>query len=536
MCGTVGIYNPNKIYGNYKKIIKDMADEIIHRGPNSDGYHIDESVAFGFRRLSMVDLSSNGSQPFYTKNKDKVMVFNGEIYNYKGIKKELLEDGYEFISKTDSEVLLYGYDKWGEKILDKVRGMFGFAVWNKEKEELFIARDFFGIKPLYYTRNTTDGSLLFGSEIKSFTKNPNFIKEFNENMLKPYLEGRQIETDETFFKGVYKLKPGHFLKMKNNNMEIKKYWNVEVRSSKKSKEEYIENIKNTIQESIDLHKETDTELGAFLTKTSDLYVSNSSSPVDTFGFAVEENKQNIQEEFSKEINAKYHEVKITPEDCFKNIERIQYLLDDPNPSFLCMEIYFLSQEARKYVTAIMTGDGAEELFIKKEDVITKEEIEYNNKKVSKILNKELAEYIEEINVANNIQSRISQEKLLVADKMSSAQSMEMRSPFIDRKVVEEIYNVPKDFSEKELEEVLKKLLEEVAINKIIKIENPINNWLKEEKYFNIVKEELNLNVAKDYLDSEKIEELLEDKKDFKYNLIWRIYTFLLWYKEYFVNR
>lgn len=170
MCGFVGVLNPNKIDENYKEIVKKMADEIIHRGPNSDGYFFDDSAAFGFRRLSMVDLSSCGDQPFYTEDKTKVMVFNGEIYNYKEIRAELIEDGYEFISNTDSEVLLKGYDKWGEKVLNKLRGMFAFAVWDMENQELFLARDFFGIKPLYYTMNTKDGSVLFGSEIKSFLK------------------------------------------------------------------------------------------------------------------------------------------------------------------------------------------------------------------------------------------------------------------------------------------------------------------------------------------------------------------------------
>ena len=140
-----------------------MADEIIHRGPDSYGYYLDESVAFGFRRLSMVDLSDCGSQPFYTDDKTKVIIFNGEIYNFREIREELKVLGYKFNSGTDTEVLLKGYDKWKEKILDKVRGMFAFAIWDNVEKELFIARDFFGIKPLYYTRNTKDGSLLFGS-------------------------------------------------------------------------------------------------------------------------------------------------------------------------------------------------------------------------------------------------------------------------------------------------------------------------------------------------------------------------------------
>ncbi|MDL2311212.1 asparagine synthase (glutamine-hydrolyzing) [Peptostreptococcaceae bacterium OttesenSCG-928-C18] len=529
MCGLVGAYNPNKIDVNFKNIIKDMADEIIHRGPNSDGYFIDKNLAFGFRRLSMVDLSDSGSQPFYTKDKSKVMVFNGEIYNYKEIKEELLQDGYEFISKTDSEVLLYGFDKWGEKILDKIRGMFAFAVWDMKKEELFIARDFFGIKPMYYTNNTKDGSFLFGSEIKSFLKNPNFIKEFNESMLQLYFEDKKDMTNETFFKGVYKLNPGHFLKVENNKIEIKKYWELEKQSSEKSKEEYIENIKNSLRESINLHKETDVKLGGFLNKSSDLYVSKFSNPEDIFSTKSVDDSSN--KEFLEKINCKYHKVEITPEDSFNNLSEIEYLLDEPSPSFSSLELYFLSKEARKHVTAIITGDGAEELFTNN-DIKTTEEIDYSSIKINEILKIKLEKkYSKDIK-----KTIISEEKLLIADKMSSANSLEMRSPFIDRKVVEEIYNLPEEVKGKDLEKVLKTILEDESISEFKNKENPILEWLKEEKYYSIIKAELHLNEMEKYLDTEKIAELLKEEKEVNYSLIWKIYVLILWYKEYFVKR
>src|SRR5699024_79501 len=180
-------------------------------------------ISFGFRRLSIIDLSSEADQPFYNADRTKILIFNGEIYNYKELREELIKEGYKFKSETDSEVIIHGYDFWGKDILDRLRGMFAFAVWDTKKKELFIARDPFGIKPLYYTQNTKDGNLIFGSEIKGFLENPEFIKELNPKALKPYLTFQYSSMKETFFKEVYKLPAGHYMLYKDGNIDISRY-------------------------------------------------------------------------------------------------------------------------------------------------------------------------------------------------------------------------------------------------------------------------------------------------------------------------
>ena len=219
MCGFVGFIDKIK---NKRKIIKNMADIIKHRGPDSSGYYVDNNCALGFRRLSIIDIT-NGSQPMYTK--DKVIVFNGEIYNYQELKKELSKK-YNFITKTDTEVILYGYEEYGEKILNKLRGMFSFVIYDTKENIIFAARDFYGIKPFYYY--ITGDEFMFSSEIKSFLAHPNFKKELNRDMLKQYLTFQYSVGNETFFKNVFKLMPGHYLIYKDSNLKINKYYEINI--------------------------------------------------------------------------------------------------------------------------------------------------------------------------------------------------------------------------------------------------------------------------------------------------------------------
>lgn len=200
MCGIVGFTNNAD---NADKIIGDMMDRIRHRGPDAEGKYVDEDIALGHRRLSIIDVSSSGDQPIYNEDSSLVIVFNGEIYNYMDIRKDLVEAGHTFRTNTDTEVLIHGYEEYGPDLLNKLRGMFSFVIWDKNKKELFGARDFFGIKPMYYAR--MGNTFMFGSEIKSFLAHPDFKKELNTAVLENYLTFQYSPTYETFFKNVYKL-------------------------------------------------------------------------------------------------------------------------------------------------------------------------------------------------------------------------------------------------------------------------------------------------------------------------------------------
>ena len=184
MCGFVGYIHGSTAW-NHQTVIEGMMNRIVHRGPDSGGMYSDDKVTLGFRRLSIIDLSDNGKQPMYSADGNLVLVFNGEIFNFQELREDLKQKGHIFHSKTDSEVLIYGYKEYGYDFVKQLRGMFAFAIWDKVNDTMFIARDGFGIKPLYYTTNTTDGSLLFGSEIKSFLAHPAFIKEVNKDALRP---------------------------------------------------------------------------------------------------------------------------------------------------------------------------------------------------------------------------------------------------------------------------------------------------------------------------------------------------------------
>ena len=219
MCGFAG-FTTNGFTGDHLAVIRAMSDRIAHRGPDQADYYVDDGIAMGFRRLSIIDLEG-GSQPILNEDGTKVLTFNGEIYNYRDLRKDLLEKGHVFRTNTDSEVLLHGYEEYGEELLQKLRGMFAFVIWDKTTETLFGARDIFGIKPFYYYKK--DGNFLYGSEVKSFLEHPAFER------LPDYMCYEYIPTEETLFKNVYKLLGGQCFTYCKGQMTIRKYYDIRYR-------------------------------------------------------------------------------------------------------------------------------------------------------------------------------------------------------------------------------------------------------------------------------------------------------------------
>lgn len=367
MCGFVG-FADNVLDIDKTKVINDMMDAIKHRGPNSGNFFSDEHVTLGFRRLSIIDLSDEGSQPMYNEDRSCVLVFNGEIYNYQEIRSELLKKGHIFKSDTDSEVVVHAYEEYGTDLLQKVRGMFAFAIWDTKNETMFLARDFFGIKPLYYTQNTTDHSLIFGSEIKAFLKQPAFKKELNKDALKPYLTFQYSVLDETFFKGVYKLKPGHYMIYKKGQMEIKPYWNIDFNEKDNSLEYYIEKIKETLKESVAYHKISDVKVGSFLSGGVDSsYITALLKPNKTFSIGFKDyegifNETNLAKDLSDILNIENYRKLMSADECFEKLPTIQYHMDEPQSNLSSVPLYFLTELASKHVTVVLSGEGADEIF------------------------------------------------------------------------------------------------------------------------------------------------------------------------------
>ncbi len=359
MCGICGIVRK----GDNKDIIKKMNDRIMHRGPDGEGYYIDGDIAFGHRRLSIIDLST-GDQPIYNEDNSVVTVYNGEIYNYVELRSELESLGHEFKTKSDTEVLVHGYEEWHTDLPKHLRGMFAFAIHDKKRNEIFLARDNFGIKPLYYAK--MNDSFMFASEIKSFLDVPDFKKEFNEEILETYLEFSFVPTNETFFKGVYRLDAGCSLLYKDEDIKINKYFKLDFKEDKMSFTDAVKNISDVMEDSVKRHLIADVEVGSFLSSGIDSsYIVSLARPHKTYTVGYE-NKKYDEINYAKDLADKLgikNESKIIKKDEYLDaIPKIMYHLDEPTSDPAAISLYFVAKLASRDLKVVLSGEGADEFF------------------------------------------------------------------------------------------------------------------------------------------------------------------------------
>lgn len=367
MCGFVGFTG---YLEDRQQILSAMSRRIIHRGPDMEGHHIsspDEAnhIALGFRRLSIIDLS-DGAQPMYNEDGSVVCVFNGEIYNFMQLRDELIAKGHVFRTRCDTEVLVHGFEEYGERVIDKLRGMFAFVVWDAKTATLFGARDHFGIKPFYYSK-LPNGELIFGSEIKSFLEHPGFSPEVNPEALRPYLTFQYSATEETFFKNTYKLLPAHCFTYRNGKMSVREYWDVDF--SKKvgvSFDEAVEMVDSRVRESVEAHRISDVKVGSFLSGGVDSsYITAALMPQDTFsvGFAYDNfNETSEAQELSSLLGVDNYTRILSADDCFDALPEIQYHMDEPQSNPSSVPLYFLAKLASEHVTVVLSGEGADEIY------------------------------------------------------------------------------------------------------------------------------------------------------------------------------
>lgn len=607
MCGFVGFVDKKK---NKKKIIKNMADLIKHRGPDSDGYYNDDNCALGFRRLSIIDLDG-GTQPIYNDKNDMVIVFNGEIYNYQEIREELIKKGYKFKTKTDTEVILHGYEEYKENILNKLRGMFAFVIYDIKNREVFGARDFFGIKPLYYYKNGDE--FMFGSEIKSFLGHPDFKKELNKEALKPYLTFQYSCLNETFFKNVFKLDPGHYFKYKDNELKICKYYEISYDNKKCDLDKCVDEINACMDESIKYHKISDVEVGSFLSSGVDSSYIVSCANVDksyTVGFKNDGfDETEPARDLSKILKKKHRSEIISPDMFFDILPTVQYHSDEPHANLSAVPLYFLSKMASEDVKVVLSGEGADELFggylwYDEPDVVIKyKKIPYcirhalavvakkfpnmkgrnflvkngmplydhyigqafimDNHEANSILTNEYKSNITYQSIIKDTYDLVKDKPeiiqkmyldmkywlpydiLLKADKMTMANSLELRVPFLDKEVFKYASEIPVDYLVKDhttkyafRKAANKKIPEEWSKRKKLGFLVPFREWIKDEKYYKKVKDIFNQEWVSEFFDVHKINNLLDDHyHKIKNNgrKIYTIYAFLIWYKDYFVD-
>lgn len=611
MCGFVGFTNT---VGSDSGLLSSMMDTIIHRGPDSSGQYMDDNIALGFRRLSIVDIP-DGEQPMFNEDGSLALVFNGEIYNHAELRRELIAAGHTFrTSHSDTETLLHGFEEWGENIVHRLRGMFAFVIYNKNDGSLFGARDMFGIKPFYYT--FAENSFIFGSEIKSFMLHPSFKKELNEEALAHYLSFQYSPTEETFFKNVYKLPPAHFFTLSNGQFKKSRYFRPDFTPEDGAIEYYSDLVDNAVRESVSVHKlSADVEVGSFLSSGIDSsYIAEAANVDKTFTVGFESNDGDRYNEidyakkFADTIGVENISKIITPEEYWGSFAKIQYHMDEPLADPAAIALYFVAKLASEHVKVVMSGEGADELFggyriyqepltltyydklpfvvrriiskicehlpgkhginylvrrgktieerfignanifsFKERNKILKSEISRNAAPPQQLCKRFYSEVSDKDDVTKmqylDINMWLMGDILLKADKTSMANSLELRVPFLDKKIMELTEKIPlkcrvnTSSTKLALRRAAQRTLPRVTAQKDkLGFPVPIRQWLKEEKYYNTVKAAFVSPTAEKYFDTAALIKLLDLHKSGKADVsrkIWTVYTFLVWHKQYF---
>ena len=361
MCGFTGFVSRSTPPD--KTALRAMGDAIRHRGPDGEGQYTDECCGIAHRRLSILDLEK-GQQPIVSPDGRYVIAYNGETYNFRELRGELIAAGHSFHTDCDTEVVLHGYMEWGVEVLMKLRGMFAFVIWDKEKKELFGARDPFGIKPFYYAQM---GELFFfGSECKSFLPHPGFHKELNPNALKLYLTFQYSALNESFFKGVYRLLPGHYLIHRDGHTQFASYHTFSFDPQPMPLEQRAVQIREVVTQSVKAHEISDVEVGSFLSGGIDSSVIAALSRPDktySVGFANKDfDETGEAKALCQELGLRNISKTISAQEFFDALPAIQYYADEPNANLSTVPLYFLSQLAAKDVKVVLSGEGADELF------------------------------------------------------------------------------------------------------------------------------------------------------------------------------
>ena len=607
MCGICGFTGKLE---NREDVLKKMTAVITHRGPDSEGFYIDDSVNMGFRRLSIIDLDS-GHQPIYNEDKTLVLTFNGEIYNYKELRATLIKKGHKFYTETDSEVLIHGFEEWKEDLLLKLRGMFGFAIYNTVNKSLFLARDFFGIKPMHYAQ--VEGEFVYGSEIKSILEYPKYEKRFNKRALDTYLSFQYAVPPQTFFEDIFCLLPGHYLWYQDGEVETTRYFEPRFRPDDSiTEEQAVDMIDKVFENSVNAHKIADVEVGCFLSSGVDSsYVSTYFADQKTFtvGFDFGEKYNEISwaQELSRKIGVEHHTHLISSEEFWDAVPTVQYHMDQPLADPSCIALYFVSRLASEYVKVVLSGEGADELFggytcyndprvfrmyqkivphflrrairaicrklpdIKGRDYLIRACDPLEDRYIGNAFMydlREKKEILKDPSIATAPQTHAKKyyyrcrkqddvtkmqyldmnmwmvgDILLKADRMSMANSLELRVPFLDKEVFKVASSLPTELrvNKQNTKYAMRKaavrhLPEATAEKEKLGFPVPTRVWLRDEKYYNVVKRKFQGKTAQKFFNTEALIHWLDEHfsgKEDNSRRVWTVYVFLVWYDIYF---
>ena len=612
MCGFAGFIN-NYADLDAARVIELMGDRIKHRGPDDAQYYIDDEVALAFRRLSIIDLEG-GRQPLFNEDESMVLVFNGEIYNFPELREELIARGHVFATKSDSETILHGYEEYGRGILDRLRGMFAFAIWDKNEKKLFGARDIFGIKPYYYYRE--NGLFLFGSEIKSFLDHPGFDKRIDRTRIADYLSYEYLPDENTLFEGVYKLMPGSYFEWTEDGFTTERYYNPTYAIDEDpSLDEWASSIEDVFSESVRAHQIADVEVGGFLSSGVDSsYVVDrvfaQGTKIRTFSVGYEEEQYSelsYAKQFSDELGVENISNKISAADFFDAMPDIQYYMDEPLPNPSENPLYFLAESAAKHVKVVLSGEGADELFGGYPNYLAEAHLGTYCKRVPRPVRRALGavagklprfkgrhflvhgvmepwerfsradyvfenedrqrflkdpitgptpqersrryfDHVEGLDAVTQLQyvdmqTWMAFDILLKADRMSMAHSLELRVPFLDKRVLELALKIPSRYRAANDESKIalrhaaaRHLPERVYGKEKLGFPSPLAAWLREDEYYERVKAAFTSETAREFFVPEALVKLLDEHRSGQVShmqKIWSFYTFIVWYEEFF---
>lgn len=601
MCGIAGIFGRED-----KELVRRMVSRMRHRGPDDEGYYSDKGISLGMCRLSIIDVEG-GQQPIYNEEGSICVVLNGEIYNFKELKAKLEKKGHKFYTRSDTEVLVHLYEEYGHNLVEKLRGMFAFAIWNSNKKELFLARDRLGIKPLYYA--ITNNEFIFASEIKAIIECETVNREVDKTALANYFSLRYVPAPKTMFEGIRKLKPAHYLVVNKNGIQEGCYWDLKCAPMNGSQEYFEEKIIDGLQESVRERLIADVPLGAFLSGGVDssiivaLMSQLKEEPIKTFSVGF------IGEEFDERSYASYvadyfgtdhHEIEVRI-DRLDILPKIVKHFDEPIADPAAIPTYLISEFARKNVKVVLTGEGGDEMFggyeryqselkfnryfslipnplrksLKLFNVIPSKYTAFLSSRVSEVESYSLrSEGYDNPPVLNtktdnnedvkNMVEKSFQDKpdylckmvyfdtkywlpdelLMKVDKMSMANSLEARVPFLDHRFVEFAFNIPSDYKIRNGVEkfILKRAAKKILPDNVLKrkkhgFDVPIKAWFRESR--DIIDKYMDKDLLKqvEHLNAEKVlwiwNKHRRNRGDYEF-LLWKVLNYVLWWEEYMV--
>ena len=608
MCGFVGFTAVDYDTDTNKAVVKDMADRIAHRGPDDEGFFVDDDIAMGFRRLSIIDLEGS-RQPMQNASGTVTVTFNGEIYNFQELRAELEALGYEFVTNGDTETIVHGYEAWGTDVFEKLRGMFAIAIWDAPKKRLVCARDLFGIKPLYYQHD--GGRLIYGSEIKAFLAHPAFKKELNREMLPQYLCFEYMNDSQTMFKDVHKLLPGHFMVFEGGKLNVECYYHITYKiDESKGLDEWADEINRVFDESVAVHEIADVEIGSFLSGGIDsslaAYCMGQHAPdIKTFSvgydigcedklaeinalpdFDIKLNELDDATAFAEWAKLPNFQTKVSAEEFLDIVPTEQYHMDEPLGAPSAIPLFFVSKLAREQVKVVQSGEGADELFggywiyhdqfevdkyFKVEKSYQRASMNYMWDEIPNVLKdydgpckpwewckphfdeaaKQNLDIITQTQYVDMV-SYMPFDICLKADKMSMSQSLELRVPFLDKKVLDVALQLPTacrvddDHAKYALRVAASKLGFQKKVANMPKqpFITPLTVWLQTDLYYDRIKQAFTGEAAHEFFNVDYLVQMLDDHKsaDFstvegrgklKMMRIWNIYCFLCWYEVFF---